>query len=110
MPPLATTDAPELQVFDCEKTTRLCRERGITQVMLAVQTGRGVATVANWLGGRSDPPSSMIAALALILGCHPGDLFRAATEGDVVDVQPMVRVRSVPRRKRRLVRTPITQP
>jgi hypothetical protein len=102
----APADTPtDLYVFDHEETLKLCREQDIGFSTLSTLTGRGGNTVRSWLRGEGDPPASMVSALALILGVHPGDLFRPAAEGDMaVEVEHLVRVRTPPRHRRRLAR------
>ena len=105
MADLAVADIPvELSVFDHQKALRLCREQGLSYTAVGHHLGRSEATISNWLQGRSDVPSTMLAALALLLGLHPGELFRPVGPGDMIDVQSTVRIRTVPRRKRQLVR------
>ncbi len=91
--------------FDDGKVLRMCQEQGISYSALGAQLGRNYATVSNWLRGLSDPPASMVGALAHILNVHPGDLYRPASADDVaIDVRPMIQVRTVSRRKRQLTR------
>jgi hypothetical protein len=98
-------DPVNLYVFDHEQALRLCRECGIGLSTLSTLTGRGANTLRSWLRDDGDPPSSIVSALALILGVRPGDLYRPATETDTaVEVLPLVQVVTPPRHRRRLAR------
>jgi hypothetical protein len=97
------TDIPtDLFVFDRQKAARGIAEQGLTSITVGAQTGRGAASVRNYLKGRADPPAGWVASLARILQVHPGDLYRVVREEDLtaVDIRPLVQVRVVPRRQR----------
>jgi hypothetical protein len=95
----------EVFIFDRERAVGLCRERDIPFSTLSTLMGRGQSTVRGWLRDEGDPPASAVSALALILGVHPGDLFRPAAEGDMaVEIRPLIQVRTPPRHRRRLHR------
>lgn len=71
---LTHTDVP-MFTFDHQKAHRSIQERGLSYTGLGIQTARGAVTVSDWLRGKSDPPSSLVCALALILGLdHLGEL------------------------------------
>jgi hypothetical protein len=102
-------DTPVPYVFDAQKADALVQKRGVTRVALAVQTGKGEHTVREYLRGHTDPQAGWVGALCLILGVRPDDLYRPATENDVaveikVTTGVLTQVKTVSRRKRRLVR------
>jgi transcriptional regulator with XRE-family HTH domain len=46
---------------------------------MAVQVDRSLAAIAQDEKNTTDPPASVVCALADALGCHPGDLFEVAS-------------------------------
>jgi len=52
------------------------KERGMTQLDLAIKLGVHPATVSEWERGLSLPQPRFRKELARIFGCHPFDLFR----------------------------------
>jgi transcriptional regulator with XRE-family HTH domain len=51
---------------------------GIKPELLAVKVDRSLPSLFHYEQNRTDPPASIVAALADALGCHPGDLFTEA--------------------------------
>jgi hypothetical protein len=91
-----------MYTFDHQQANRRVQQLGLSYAALGIHTARGAVTVSDWLRGKSDPPSSWVCALALILGLdHPGELYRPLTDDDVaVEVATVPQVRTLSRRRR----------
>jgi transcriptional regulator with XRE-family HTH domain len=61
--------------FDGEALRARRHALGIRPELLALQVGRSLPSLLAYETGRTDPPASVVAALASALKCQPGDLF-----------------------------------
>jgi transcriptional regulator with XRE-family HTH domain len=89
------------------KRLRLAQGDGVTA--FAARIGKSSESLRSYESNRSDPRATDVVAMAIALGVSPGDLFTEMSVADLeasgaAEVVQVVRVRTVPRRRRRLAR------
>lgn len=64
--------------FSGRRLAEARREAGLKRENLAVLTGRSFDSIRSYERGRITPPASVVARMASVLGCDPGQLFEDA--------------------------------
>jgi transcriptional regulator with XRE-family HTH domain len=61
--------------FSGDELRQRRRAAGLTVERLALAIDRGYTSVTLYERGQVAPPTPVVAALAGVLGCHPGDFY-----------------------------------
>jgi len=72
---MSAATSPTQYRFSPANVRRLRKQQELDVTHFAVQIGRSAFQMSAYEVGKVVPPADIVARMATVLGCHPGDLF-----------------------------------